>query len=165
MHCGIVVQNRDLGRTNKNLNLHKSAERNGNRAMRIDHIGYAVKQMEQAIECFQELGFRFGDIIEDPDRKVSIAFGENDWGITVELVSPLEKGSPVDGTLRKNGNAPYHLCYQSANLEADIEQLEEKAFQVLIPPQKAVAFQGRKVAFLYHLQVGLIELVETDESA
>ncbi len=131
--------------------------------MHLDHIGYAVKHIEQAIQGFCDLGFQFGEIIQDPERKISIAFGENN-GVVIELISPLEKGSPVDRTLRKNGNTPYHLCYQSINLEKDIEDLTKKAFQVIVPPNNAIAFEGRKVAFLYHMQVGLIELVETSEN-
>ncbi len=45
--------------------------------MRIDHIGYAVRDICQAIKEFRKLGFSFEDIVDDPDRNLYIAFGEN----------------------------------------------------------------------------------------
>ena len=59
--------------------------------MRIDHIGYAVRDICQAIKEFRKLGFSFEDIVDDPDRNLYIAFGEN-GGYRIELVSPRNKG-------------------------------------------------------------------------
>lgn len=107
----------------------------------------------------EALGFRFGETIEDTDRGVSISFGELD-GYKVELVAPMGKGSPVDMHLSKVGVAPHHICYRSDDLEADMESLKANSFKVFVPPAPAVAFQNKRVVFLYSLSAGLIEIVE-----
>jgi len=132
--------------------------------MRIDHIGYAVKKIDQAIISFQQLGFNFGEKIEDLDRNILICFGEND-GYRVELVQPLDKKqiSPVDTVLSKaamGGGKPYHICYVSDDLDSDISQLDSMGFKVVIPPQEAVAFGGNRVVFMVARGIGLLEIVE-----
>ena len=70
--------------------------------MDIDHIGYAVRDIERARRCMEALGYAFQEVAEDPDRNVRIQFGEKD-GYQIELVSPLEGGmeapTPVDAFL------------------------------------------------------------------
>ena len=129
--------------------------------MVIDHIGYAVKNIERAKNSFEELGFHFDRIIDDTDRNVRIVFGQNS-SYRVEIVAPMDrtKESPVDSYLKKTGPAPYHICYCSDNLESDIEVLRSKGFRTVIEPKEAIAFGGKKVVFMISLSLGLIELVE-----
>lgn len=70
--------------------------------MRVDHIGYAVKDMERARKAFEALGYVFEDIVVDEARNVYICFGEDD-SQRIELVSPISQGSPVDEVLNKMG--------------------------------------------------------------
>lgn len=127
--------------------------------MTIDHIGYAVKEISRAEKSMEALGFVFEETVEDHDRNIAIAFGTMD-GYRVELVAPLEGESPVDAYLGKTGPTPYHICYKSSDIEADVERLKSKRFKVSIPLAPAVAFGGKRVVFLYSLSVGLIEIVE-----
>ncbi len=127
--------------------------------MRVDHIGYAVKNIEKAKKSMEALGYAFEPTVEDDDRSIYIAFGELD-GYRVELVAPISEGSPVDMHLSKIGPAPYHICYRSDDIEADIEKLKASRFKVSVPLAPAVAFGGKRVVFLYNLSVGLIEIVE-----
>lgn len=127
--------------------------------MRIDHIGYAVTYIDKARTSMEALGYVFEDTVEDKDRNVFIAFGEMD-GYRVELVAPKGEGSPVDMHLSKIGPTPYHICYKSDDIEADIERLKTSRFKVAIPLAPTIAFGGKRVVFLYSLSVGLIEIVE-----
>ena len=128
--------------------------------MQIDHIGYAVKKIDKAVCDFEKLGYSFEDIITDEDRNLYMAFGENE-GYRIELLAPMEgKTSPIDEYLKKNGPIPYHICYRSGNLEEDIKMLEQERYRVVVPPQEACAFGGKKVVFMMKLSVGLIEIVE-----
>ena len=86
--------------------------------MIIDHIGYAVKDIEKAKQSLQTLGFVFGEVIEDKARNINILFGEN-GGYKVELVAPISTGSPVDSILTKVGPSPYHFCFTSSDIEKD----------------------------------------------
>ena len=127
--------------------------------MRIDHIGYAVKNMEKSRKALEAVGYSFEDTIEDAARNVYLAFGEMD-GYRIELVAPISTGSPVDAHLAKIGPTPYHICYKSTNIEEDIKTLEKSRFKVSVPLAPAVAFGGKRVVFMFSLSVGLIEIVE-----
>ena len=127
--------------------------------MRIDHIGYAVKNIEKARKAMEALGYTFDPTIEDKERNIFIAFGELD-GYRVELVAPMGESSPVDMYLSKIGPTPYHICYRSSNIEADIEKLKAGRFKVSVPLAPAIAFNNKRVVFLYSLSVGLVEIVE-----
>lgn len=129
--------------------------------MKIDHIGYAVKKIEQAQSAFGKLGFQFEQPVEDRDRNIKIVFGEKD-GYRLELVCPLDKKkpSPIDTYISNLGPTPYHICYQSEALEEEVRSLEKQGFKVIIEPTEAAAFGGRRVVFLMNLGLGLIEIVE-----
>ena len=116
--------------------------------MRIDHIGYAVRTLAEAARKFELLGYHpCSNPVEDPERKVKIQFYVNASGVKVELITPLQDGSPVDAWLQKNGSAPYHICYQSDELEADVSRLKDNGFMVLHPASPAPAMEGRRVVF------------------
>lgn len=127
--------------------------------MTIDHIGYAVKNIDRAREKFEALGFVFEEMVEDNSRSLYIQFGMKD-GYRIELVSPVSSGSPVDGVLRAVGATPYHICYKSKDVDADIKKLERERFKVVVPEAEAVAFGGRKVVFMMNRSIGMIEIVE-----
>ena len=133
--------------------------------MIVDHIGYAVKKMDEAVCEFEKLGFKFEEIINDSDRNIFICFGNN-GSYRIELVSPIdkEKPSPVDTYLSKVGPTAYHLCYKSNDLEEDISELERQGFRVIIPPAFATAFSCgggyKRVAFLMGRNSGIFEMVE-----
>lgn len=129
--------------------------------MRIDHIGYAVQNMEAALTSFLSLGYReCGEEIDDCGRGVKIRFLCDPCGARVELIAPLGENSPVSAWLKKNGNSPYHICYRSENPAADLDSLKKKGFMVVQPPLPAPAMDDREVCFLYNKNTGLIELVE-----
>ncbi len=129
--------------------------------MKIDHIGYAVRNMDKALDSFQQLGFVFEPIIDDIDRNVRICFGEKD-GYKIELICPLDgkKSSPVDQYLANALGTPYHICYLTDHLDKEIERFKKQGFKVIISPSPAIAFQNRRVVFMMSLGFGLMELVE-----
>lgn len=130
--------------------------------MRLDHIGYAVQDLDEAAEKFRLLGYHScGEATEDPRRKVRIQFFIDAAGVRVELIAPLQEGSPVSGWLKKNGNSPYHLCYLCENLEHEISELVGKGFVLVHPASSAPAMGHRRVAFLYGAGTGLLELLES----
>ena len=128
--------------------------------MKIDHIGYAVKNIEKARVAFETLGFRFGELFNDHERKIYIQFGEHD-GYCIELVSSNGEGeAPVDAVLGKIGPTPYHICYRSSNIDKDVEELAKQKFKVIVPLAPAIAFGGKRVVFMMNRSIGIMEIVE-----
>jgi methylmalonyl-CoA/ethylmalonyl-CoA epimerase len=139
------------------------------RAMKIDHIGYAVTDLEKAAASFSVLGYAIrescgGKYVDDPSRRVRICFLSDPCGVKVELVAPFGEKSPVAAWLDKNGPSPYHIAYGSADIPADIANLKKMGFLLVEPPGPALVFGGRPVAFLYGKAAGLIELVPLDSA-
>lgn len=128
---------------------------------KVHHIGYAVPAIERAVKEFEVLGWSVSsDVTDDAERKVSIVFmtrGES----CIELVAPTADDSPVKKMLQKGSGAPYHICYEVPQLEEAIEELKKNRFILTKKPAPAPAIGGRRVAFLYGLTTGVLELVET----
>ena len=127
--------------------------------MKVHHIGYAVKNIEDSMQHFQILGYKpISEIVADPIRNVKIVFLQND-AEKIELVAPNGENTPVDSVLKKSGPAPYHICYEVEDIEEAIARLGKK-WLVIRKPEIAPAIDNRKVAFLLNSKIGLIELVE-----
>jgi methylmalonyl-CoA/ethylmalonyl-CoA epimerase len=128
--------------------------------MKVHHIGYFVKNIEKGKQTFLNLGYEVEqDVVRDEYRGIDIVFLTKD-GYRVELVSPYTKDSVVYDLRKKMGNSPYHICYEVANLDESMEALLQQRFVVSQEPHEAVAIDGRRVCFMVHGQMGIIELVE-----
>ncbi|MCL1947573.1 MAG: lactoylglutathione lyase, partial [Chitinivibrionia bacterium] len=66
----------------------------------------------------------------------------------------------VSKIIEKSGVSPYHICYETENIENAINELKKKKYLLLARPVNAVALNDRKICFLYNKEVGLIELTE-----
>ena len=133
--------------------------------MKINHIGILVDDIDKAINKYKILGYVLdGELVNDTDRNIYIQFMKND-GYRVELICEMdkEKMSPAKSIGRQikiSNYKMYHICYEVEDLEVAIADLETKGYQVLVPRQKAIAFDNRNVVFMYEPDVGMIELVE-----
>ena len=130
--------------------------------MKIHHIGYLVNNIDSAVLSFEKLGFDLvSPITEDKMRNVLICFLENN-GYRVELVSPVGRDSDVYNLMKKKKNSPYHLCYEVNDIERSLEEYCAANESLIIqPPKPAIAIENRKVAFVMHKDLGIIEFVET----
>lgn len=128
--------------------------------MKVNHIGYLVENIEEGIQEFLKLGyFKLGEVIKDQDRKIYICFLKNEDTV-VELVSPIDETSVVYEMHKKFRNMPYHICYEAEDLEATMREYRKQGFIIVQPVAPAIAFDNRKVVFLFNKSIGLIEIVE-----
>lgn len=132
------------------------------KSLKVHHIGYAVKNIDKAINVFSTLGYTVYQKTDDKERNVTIAFAEKS-GYCVELISPLSEGSPVDNVLKKSGASPYHICYETVSIKDTLECLEKEKFVVISEVGPAPAIGNSNVVFLYNKVMGLIELVEISD--
>lgn len=128
---------------------------------RINHIGYAVKDIPITAQPYVEAGWELSEIFEETVQNTKIAFLTKEGFPTIELVSPLnETKSPVDNFISHNGVTPYHICYDVDDIEQAVEDLYEEDFKPLFMPLESVAMDNHKICYLHHMDLGLIELVE-----
>jgi methylmalonyl-CoA/ethylmalonyl-CoA epimerase len=123
---------------------------------RFHHCGLAVSSIEKALPGIMHVsGCSEPPVIyEDPIQRVRVAFvGE------LELVEPCGEDSPVAEVVRKGGGL-YHVCYEVDNLESAIERARAERCLLISEPQPAVAFAGRRIAFLMTPKYLLVEYVE-----
>ena len=128
--------------------------------MTIHHIGYLVKKLERARLAFEALGYCVEqETVKDELRKIDIVFLVKD-GYRVELVSPYDASSVVTGLLSRTGNAPYHVCYEVDDLDAEVKRLRDMRYVMYDAPSPAPACGGASVAFLVHPYLGMVELLQ-----
>ncbi len=128
--------------------------------MKIDHIGIAVRDIEQALQVYQvALGLPVKDVVDVPDQQVRVAFlplGESN----IELVQPTTGDSGTAKFIEKRGEGIHHICVQVDDIEAALAQL--KANDVPLIDQEPRAGAHGRVAFVHPKGTHgvLLELVE-----
>lgn len=128
--------------------------------MTVHHIGYLVKNIEKAEAAFSGLGYScLAERTYDAFRDVMIRFMRKD-GYTVELISPCSEDSVAAGLMKKYKNAPYHICYETEDLDQTVSALEKNGYLRIDEPNPAPAIGGRRVCFLQSARIGMIELLE-----
>lgn len=122
----------------------------------FDHVGLAVRSIADLVDSSTP-------VTDDPTQRVSVAFVDM-AGLRVELIQPLGDRSPVDASLAKN-QPLVHLCFRVPDLEAALKHGRASGVQPLTRPVPAPAFGGRRIAWVFRKDVGLIELVEDAPAA
>jgi methylmalonyl-CoA/ethylmalonyl-CoA epimerase len=128
---------------------------------RIDHIGVAVEDLDAAIELYKqrfEMGEQHREVVEEQGvEAVLLEIGEGH----VELLRPLGPDTAVGKFLARNGPGLHHVAYQTADIDAALEQVKAAGLK-LIDEQPRVGIRGSRVAFLHPKATGgvLTELVE-----
>lgn len=127
----------------------------------IDHIGYAVRDIMTTAQHYLDAGWTMSEIFEEKVQNTKIAFLYKEGLTTVELVSPLnETPSPIDNILKNQGVTPYHICYWVEDIMKAMEDLYEEGFKPLFFPVESIAMDDHKICYLYHNDIGAIEIVE-----
>lgn len=115
---------------------------------KINHIGIAVKNLENAIPFYRDqLGMNFEGTEEVSEQKVRVAFlqvGES----RIELLEPTSPDSPVAKYLEKNGEGIHHLAYQVDDIEETLAQLKQSGVR-LIDEQPRRGAHNSLIAFLH----------------
>lgn len=128
--------------------------------MKVHHIGYVVKNVENDVEQFLNLGFvKTSDFIIDESRQIKIMFVKNE-SCLLELIEPLSADSSAQSILKKNGNSPYHVCFITEDIEKEVRRLRGEGYLNILKASPAVAFDHNLVAFMYKKETGLIEILE-----
>lgn len=123
------------------------------------HIGLACKNIEREIKAHQMLNYNLeSDFFEDPNQRIRGVFMRND-AFRVELLEALEKDSPIQNYIKK-GIKMYHQCFTTPNLNKAIDYLVNQGAILVVEPIEAVAFNQKKIAFLYLRTQMLIEIIE-----
>jgi methylmalonyl-CoA/ethylmalonyl-CoA epimerase len=134
--------------------------------MKIDHICFAVKNLEDAIEYWDRIfGYKqMTKIVENSLQKVKVVFLSKEDSVTIKLIEPLANNQSLCNFVNRGGGF-HHLCFKCSDMNEKIDELTRKGLIKLVSPQPGEAFSNHNIAFLL-AKYGLnIELIDTDEKA
>jgi len=132
--------------------------------MVIDHISFAVKNLEEGISYWNRVfGYRqLTNIVVNSLQKVKVVFLDKEDSIPVKLIEPVEGNLSLQNFVNRGGGF-HHICFKCSDVNEKLNELSDKGLLVLVPPQPGEAFNNHEIAFLL-ARYGLnIELIDTEE--
>jgi methylmalonyl-CoA/ethylmalonyl-CoA epimerase len=130
--------------------------------LRLHHVGFVVANIERSAEGFvNSLGAHWdGTIYGDPIQKVKVTFlATGPTCAQIELIEPASDDSPVSRFLAKGGGQ-HHLCYEVDDIGHALATLKSRKASIVQEPCPAVAFHGRRIAWLITRERLVVELLE-----
>jgi len=115
---------------------------------KIEHIGIAVKNLDDANELyaklFGELSYKT-EIVESEGVKTSFFMVGNN---KIELLEATNDDSPIAKFINKKGEGIHHIAFDVDDIEAEVKRLTHEGFVVLneIPKKGA---DNKLVVFLH----------------
>jgi len=115
---------------------------------KIDHIGVAVKSLDEAIPLWEKLlGTKCQNIEEVASQKVRTAFlkvGET-W---IELLEATSPESAIAKYIEKNGEGVQHIAFGTDDLVAELAKTKEDGLRLIDEAPRPGA-GGMDIAFLH----------------
>jgi len=119
----------------------------------IEHIGIAVKNMDEAIKYYENvLGLTCYAVEEVADQKVKTAFfmvGQT----KIELLEATSDESPVAKFIDKKGEGIHHIAFAVEDVNVSLQNAEQKGI-TLIDKQARNGAEGLKIGFLHPKSTG-----------
>lgn len=132
-----------LGQLLERVNVEKVEE-----PKKVDHIGIAVKSIEETLPFYeQDLKLKLLGIEEVHTQKVRVAFlkvGES----KLELLEPLSDDSPIAQFIEKRGEGIHHVALGVDNIEERLMELKNNGVR-LIHETPVSGAANAQVAFLH----------------
>jgi methylmalonyl-CoA/ethylmalonyl-CoA epimerase len=114
----------------------------------IEHIGIAVKNLDEAIKYYEEvLGLKCYAIEEVADQKVKTAFfivGQT----KIELLESTSPDGPIGKFIDKKGEGIHHLAFAVKDLQSSLNEASSKKIN-LIDERGRKGAEGLNIAFLH----------------
>jgi methylmalonyl-CoA epimerase len=126
----------------------------------IDHLGIAVKSLEQAKKFYQGLGMNIMPEEEVAAERVKLAMvpvGES----RIELLEPTSEDSPIARFLAKRGEGLHHVALSVDNLTQTFETMKAQGTR-FISDEIKIGAGGHMYVFVHPQSAGgvLVELVQ-----
>ncbi|MGI5244852.1 methylmalonyl-CoA epimerase [Dactylosporangium sp. CA-139066] len=132
---------------------------------RIDHVGVAVADLDEAIAFYGRL-FGMRSVHEEVNeeqgvREAMLAVGSDPDGGCLQLLAPLSPASTIAKFLDRNGPGIQQLAYRVTDIDAACAALRERGVRLLYDEPKRGTSNSR-VNFVHPKDAGgvLVELVQ-----
>lgn len=134
--------------------------------MRLEHIGIAVRDLEESETLFETL-FQAGvykrEKVESESVITSFIRLSN---VKIELLSAIDGEGPIARFIEKKGPGIHHLAFEVEDIESEAERLAAAGFSLVDPVPRPGA-DNKKIIFLHpsSTQKTLIELCQEIRSS
>ncbi len=131
---------------------------------KIEHIGIAVKDLEESNELFSSLfgkpHYKIEEVISEGVKTSFFKSGPN----KIELLEATKPESPIAKFIEKKGEGIHHIAFAVDDIVSEIKRLQKEGFKVLNEVPKKGA-DNKLVAFLHPKTTNgvLIELCQEIE--
>ena len=130
---------------------------------KIDHIGVAVKNLEESLKFYQEtLGLELHGVEIVEEQKVKVAFlpiGDTE----IELLESTDVDGPIAKYIANKGEGVQHIAYRVDDIEKAIADMLSKGVR-MIDEKPRYGAGGAKIAFCHPKSTNgvLVELCQRD---
>lgn len=115
---------------------------------KIEHIGIAVKDLENSNQLFAKLfnepHYKIEEVASEGVKTSFFKTGPN----KIELLQATNDDSPIAKFIEKKGEGIHHIAFAVDDIYAEINRLEKEGFTVLTNPPKKGA-DNKLIAFLH----------------
>jgi LAO/AO transport system kinase len=128
-------------------------------ATAIDHLGIAVKSLEETIPFYESIGLRVGHRETVAQEKVNVAMLPTSDS-RIELLEPSAPDSPISNFLTKRGPGLHHVALRVPDLNGAVERLKASGARLLNEPRAGAG--GHIYVFVHPASTGgvLLELIQ-----
>lgn len=116
--------------------------------LKIEHLGIAVKNLEQSMPLFEQL-------LNTPCYKTEMVESEGvntaffqTGDSKIELLEATKEQSPIAKFIEKKGEGIHHIAFEVENIEAEMKRLAALGFELLNETPKKGA-DNKLVCFLH----------------
>jgi methylmalonyl-CoA/ethylmalonyl-CoA epimerase len=115
---------------------------------KIEHIGIAVSNLEDAIKTYTELlntpCYKTEEVASEGVKTAFFQIGDS----KIELLEATHDDSPIAKFIAKKGQGIHHIAFDVTDIEASMAAYKEKGFQLLNETPKNGA-DNKLVAFIH----------------
>ncbi len=115
---------------------------------KIEHIGIAVSNLEEAIQTYEQLlgtpCYKQEEVASEGVKTAFFQVGES----KIELLEATTETSPIATFIAKKGQGIHHIAFDVTDIETSMEALKNNGFQLLNEQPKSGA-DNKLVAFLH----------------
>jgi methylmalonyl-CoA/ethylmalonyl-CoA epimerase len=115
---------------------------------KIEHLGIAVNNMEEALKIYEDLlgqnCYKIEVVESEFVKTAFIQVGES----KIELLEATHSDSAIAKFLEKKGQGFHHIAFDVENIDSEINRLVEKGFELIHKTPKDGA-DNKRIAFLH----------------
>ncbi len=115
--------------------------------MKIDHIGIAVKDIQNSLKFYRDiLGLEFNGTEKLKDRGLQVAFlqiGESE----IELLEPISEDSTIYKFIEKKGEGIHHIALEVDDVDNKVDEIKELGVKIIGKPSSGAG--GKRIVFIH----------------